>query len=53
MMSLPLAHVGGVPIEEGALAVAPLASVFAVLVGARLSELAGWLRRRKPDDETQ
>jgi hypothetical protein len=50
---LLFAHVAGVPIEEGALAVAPVASVFAVLVGARLSELAGWLRRRKLDDGTQ
>jgi hypothetical protein len=40
------AHVGGLPFEEGALAVAPAASVFAVLVGARLRALAARRRRR-------
>jgi hypothetical protein len=41
-----IAHVGGVPIEESLLALAPAASVFAVVVGARLREVSGWLRRR-------
>jgi hypothetical protein len=39
-------HLGGIPLEEGALAVAPAASMFAVLVGARLRGLVAWLRRR-------
>ena len=41
-----IAHVGGVPLEESLLALAPAASVFAVVVGARLKEVGGWLRRR-------
>jgi hypothetical protein len=45
-MSVTFAHVGGVPLEESLLAVAPAASILAVLVGARLRELGGWLRRR-------
>jgi hypothetical protein len=45
-MSVSLAHVGGVPLEESVLALAPAASVLAVLVGARLREVGGWLRRR-------
>jgi hypothetical protein len=44
-VSVTFAHVGGIPLEEGALMVAPAASVFAVLVGIRLRELVGWLRR--------
>jgi hypothetical protein len=44
-MSVTLAHVGGLPLEEGLLAVAPAASVFAVLVGARLRGLGRRLRR--------
>jgi hypothetical protein len=40
------AHVGAVPLEESLLALAPVASVLTVLVGARLRELGGWLRRR-------
>jgi hypothetical protein len=45
-MSITIAHVGGVPVEESVLALAPAASVLAVLVGARLRELGAWLRRR-------
>lgn len=45
-MDLPFAHVGGVPLEESLLALAPTASVLALLVGARLRELGGRLRRR-------
>ena len=45
-MSTPFAHIAGLPIEEGALAVAPAASVFAVLVGARLKALVARLGRR-------
>jgi hypothetical protein len=44
-----IAHVGGLPLEEGLLAVAPAASVFAVLVGARLRGLGRRLRRPWPD----
>jgi hypothetical protein len=40
------AHVGGIPLEEGALAVAPAASAFAMLVGAHFRALVAWLRRR-------
>jgi hypothetical protein len=45
-VNVTFAHVGGVPVEESLLALAPAASVFAVVVGARLRELGGWLRRR-------
>jgi hypothetical protein len=45
-VSVTLAHVGGVPLEEGLLMLAPVASVLAVLVGARLREIGGWLRRQ-------
>jgi hypothetical protein len=45
-MSVTFAHVGGVPLEESLLAVAPVASILAVLIGARLRELGGWLRGR-------
>jgi hypothetical protein len=45
-VSVTLAHVGGVPLEESLLAVAPAASVLAVLVGARLRGMVGWLRCR-------
>jgi hypothetical protein len=41
-----LAHVGGVPLEESLLGLAPAASVFAVLVSARLERIGWWLRRR-------
>jgi hypothetical protein len=45
-VSVTLAHVGGVPLEEGLLTLTPVASVLAVLVGARLREIGGWLRRQ-------
>jgi hypothetical protein len=45
-VTVTFAHVGGVPVEETVLALAPVASAIAVLVGARLRELGGWLRRR-------
>ena len=45
-MSITIAHVGGVPLEQSVLALAPAASVLVVLVGARLRELGAWLRRR-------
>jgi hypothetical protein len=40
-----IAHLGGLPLEEGLLAVAPAASAFAVLVGARLRGLGRRLQR--------
>jgi hypothetical protein len=40
------AHVAGVPVEEGLLALVPTACALAVAVRARLGEIAGWLRRR-------
>jgi hypothetical protein len=45
-VTVTLAHVGALPIEEGLLTVAPVAGAMAVLVGARLRELRRWLRRR-------
>jgi hypothetical protein len=48
-MSVTLAHLGGLPLEEGLLTVAPAASIFAVLVGARLRGLGWRLRRPEPD----
>jgi hypothetical protein len=45
-VSVTFAHVGGVPLEESLFALAPVASILALLVGAQLSELGGWLRRR-------
>ena len=45
-MSVSFAHVGGVPLEEGVLALAPAASALAVLAGARLRWIGAWLRRR-------
>jgi hypothetical protein len=39
------AHVAGLPLEESLLGLAPAASVFAVLVSARLGKISGWLRR--------
>ena len=45
-MIFTFAHVGGVPLEEGLLTLAPVASVLAVLVGARLREIGGRLRRQ-------
>jgi hypothetical protein len=43
---IPLGHVGALPLEEGALMAAPLAFMMAAIVGARLGQLAAWLRRR-------
>jgi hypothetical protein len=42
---IPVVHVTGVPLEEGLLTLAPVASVLAVLVGARLRGLGRRLRR--------
>jgi hypothetical protein len=45
-MSVPLAHIAGVPIEETALALAPAGCAITVLISARVRGLLGWLRRR-------
>jgi hypothetical protein len=42
----PLAHVGGVPVEETVLALLPAACALAVMIRAVLVERVGWLRRR-------
>ena len=49
-MSPTVAHVAGVPVEEGVLALVPagaaMVSVVAILGRARLREIVGRLRRR-------
>jgi hypothetical protein len=40
------AHIGGVPLEEGLITLAPTAAVLVLLARARLKEVAGWRRRR-------
>jgi hypothetical protein len=45
-VSVMFAHVGGIPLEEGLLAIAPATGALAVLVGAHVGRVAGWLRRR-------
>jgi hypothetical protein len=45
-VSPPLAHVAGVPLEEGLLTLLPAACAFGVAARARLAELVAWLRRR-------
>jgi hypothetical protein len=45
-VSTRLAHVAGVPLEEGLIMLVPAACAFAVAVRARLGELVAWLRRR-------
>jgi hypothetical protein len=41
-----LAHIGGIPFEEGLPAVASAAGVCALLVRTRLRGVGEWLRRR-------
>ena len=50
-MSVPFAHVGGVPLEEALPTIAPVASVLALALTARLRELSARHRRRRSDDE--
>jgi hypothetical protein len=45
MIAVPLAHVGGLPLEEGLLALAPAASALAVVMAAPLRRLGRCLRR--------
>jgi hypothetical protein len=45
-VTMPLAHIGGLPIEETLPAIAPVACVFAAFVGTMLGGLGEWLRRR-------
>jgi len=45
-MSPPLAHVAGIPLEEGLLMLLPAACAFGVAVRGRLGELVAWLRQR-------
>jgi hypothetical protein len=43
---LPIAHVGGIPLEEGLPAVVPATCAVLVFARARLGELLAWRRRR-------
>jgi hypothetical protein len=43
---MSLAHIGGLPLEEGLPAVAPVAGACALLVGTRLRWIGEWLRHR-------
>jgi len=43
---MSIAHIGGLPIEEGLLALAPAASALGVVVAAQLRRL----RRHRPPD---
>jgi hypothetical protein len=45
-VSTVLAHIGGIPVEEGLLTIAPAVCVFAVLVRARLEGVVQRLRQR-------
>jgi hypothetical protein len=46
-----LGHVGGVPVEESALALAPVGAAIvsgaAVIARSKLAAILGWLRRRQ------
>jgi len=50
-MSVTFAHVAGVPLEEALPTIAPVASVLALAITARLRELSARHRRRGSDDE--
>jgi hypothetical protein len=45
-VSVPFAHVAGVPVEEGLLTLAPAGCAVAFAARARLLEFVRWLRRR-------
>ena len=45
---MTFAHVGGVPVEEGLLALAPAAGALAVFVAAPLRRLGRCVRRPRP-----
>jgi hypothetical protein len=45
-VSLPTAHIAGLPLEEGLPSVAPAAAVAVILIRARLRGLGAWRRRR-------
>ena len=45
---MTFAHVGGVPVEEGLLALAPAAGAMAVFVAAPLRRLGRSFRRPRP-----
>jgi hypothetical protein len=47
MISAPFAHIAGIPIEEGALTLAPAAGAIAVLISVRVRGLLEWLRHRQ------
>lgn len=47
-MSGTFAHVAGIPLEEGLLALAPAATAFAVYVAAPLGRVGRCLRRSLP-----
>ncbi len=43
---IPSAHIGGMPLEESVLMLAPTAGILALVARARLKEIAAWRRRR-------
>jgi len=45
---VPLAHIAGIPIEETALSLVPVAAATGGLAGARLRRLAARRRERRP-----
>ena len=47
-MSPTVAHVAGIPLEEGLLTLTPVAGVLALAVTARLRTLRAWRVRRSP-----
>ena len=47
-MSPTVAHVAGIPLEEGLLTLTPVASVLALAVTARLRTLRAWRVRPSP-----
>ena len=42
-----LAHIGGLPFEEGLLALAPAAGALAAVAAVEIRRLGGWLRQRR------
>ena len=47
-----LAHIAGIPLEEGLLALTPAASALAVMMAAPLRRLGGCLRRKKRTEQS-
>jgi hypothetical protein len=45
-VTVTLAHVAGIPVEESLLTVAPTAGVLVFAIRARFGRIRGWRRRR-------